>query len=102
MIMRKTEIHKLASGAVVAAATAVGMICQAYNPIIQTKFTADPAPMVSSNTVCPYTSHDEADAIGFKMTRTVKVEGMSGRHDVFLTFVGVPGFLLNVNWWKFE
>ncbi len=36
-------------------------------PIIQTKFTADPAPMVYNDTVYLYTSHDEDDAEGFKM-----------------------------------
>lgn len=39
----------------------------AQNPIIQTKFTADPAPMVYQDTVFLYTSHDEDDAFGFKM-----------------------------------
>ena len=37
------------------------------NPIIQTKFTADPAPFVSGDTLYLITSHDEDDAIGFKM-----------------------------------
>ena len=36
-------------------------------PIIQTKYTADPAPMVYNDTVFLYVSHDEDDAIGFKM-----------------------------------
>ncbi len=36
-------------------------------PIIQTKYTADPAPMVHNDTVFLYTSHDEDDAEGFKM-----------------------------------
>ncbi len=36
-------------------------------PIIQTKFSADPAPMVYNDTVYLYTSHDEDDAEGFKM-----------------------------------
>lgn len=36
-------------------------------PIIQTKYTADPAPMVHNDTVFLYTSHDEDDAMGFKM-----------------------------------
>jgi len=39
----------------------------AQNPIIQTKYTADPAPMVYNDTVFLYTSHDEDDATGFKM-----------------------------------
>lgn len=37
------------------------------NPIIQTKHTADPAPMVYNDTVYLYTGHDEDDAKGFKM-----------------------------------
>lgn len=36
-------------------------------PIISTKYTADPAPMVHNDTVYLYTSHDEDDAMGFKM-----------------------------------
>ena len=36
-------------------------------PIIQTKYTADPAPMVYGDTVYLYTTHDEDDAEGFKM-----------------------------------
>ena len=39
----------------------------AQNPIIQTKYTADPAPMVYHDTLFLYTSHDENDAFGFKM-----------------------------------
>ncbi|WP_338357419.1 glycoside hydrolase family 43 protein [Yeosuana marina] len=35
--------------------------------IIQTKYTADPAPMVYNDTIFLYTSHDEDDAEGFKM-----------------------------------
>lgn len=37
------------------------------NPIIQTKYTADPAPLVYNDTVFLYCSHDEDDAFGFKM-----------------------------------
>jgi len=39
-------------------------ICYADNPIIQTKYTADPAPMVYHDTVYLYTSHDEDNAFG--------------------------------------
>lgn len=38
-----------------------------HRPIIQTKYTADPAPLVHNDTVYLYTSHDEDDAFGFKM-----------------------------------
>lgn len=36
-------------------------------PIIQTKYTADPMPVVYNDTIYLYTSHDEDDADGFKM-----------------------------------
>lgn len=39
----------------------------AQRPIIQTKYTADPAPMVYNDTVFLYTTHDEDDAEEFKM-----------------------------------
>lgn len=39
----------------------------AQNPLIQTKYTADPAPMVYNDTIYLYTTHDEDDAEGFKM-----------------------------------
>ncbi len=48
-------------------ATAITTNCFADNPVVQTSFTADPAPMVSGNTVYLYTSHDEDDAKGFHM-----------------------------------
>lgn len=41
--------------------------CFADNPIIQTKYTADPAPMVYNGTVYLYTSHDEDTAVNFTM-----------------------------------
>ena len=43
------------------------LVCSGQNPIIQTKYTADPAPLVYNDTVFLYTSHDEDDAFGFKM-----------------------------------
>ncbi|MDN3670403.1 glycoside hydrolase family 43 protein [Echinicola jeungdonensis] len=46
---------------------AVFLTAKAQNPVIQTKFTADPAPMVHNDTVFLYTGHDEDDAFGFKM-----------------------------------
>ena len=46
-------------------ASAIGV--QAQYPIIQTKYTADPAPYVHGDTIYLYTTHDEDDAEGFKM-----------------------------------
>ena len=53
--------------AVVAVALFFAAPAIAENPIIQTSFTADPAPMVHDGVVYLYTSHDEDDANGFKM-----------------------------------
>ncbi len=39
----------------------------AQMPIVQTKYTADPAPIVRNDTVYLYTSHDEDNAEGFLM-----------------------------------
>jgi hypothetical protein len=51
----------------VAVATTTGTLCYADNPVVQTCFTADPAPMVYKDTVYLFTSHDENDAKGFHM-----------------------------------
>ncbi|MDN3594436.1 glycoside hydrolase family 43 protein [Zunongwangia endophytica] len=45
----------------------MGFTATAQKPIIQTKYTADPAPMVYNDTIFLYNSHDEDDAEGFKM-----------------------------------
>ena len=47
--------------------TTIGINARADNPVVQTKFTADPAPLVHNGVVYLYTSHDEDDATGFKM-----------------------------------
>ena len=39
------------------------MALNAQNPIVQTFFTADPAPMVHDGTVYLYTSHDEDETV---------------------------------------
>lgn len=48
-------------------AFAAGSLSAQNMPIIQTKFTADPAPMVYNDTVFLYTTHDEDTANGFEM-----------------------------------
>ncbi len=35
-------------------------------------------------------------------TRTTSVSGATGIHNVYLKFAGGAGYLLNVNWWKFD
>lgn len=46
---------------------AMPFLSAAQNPIIQTKYTADPAPLVYNDTVFLYTGHDEDNAFGFEM-----------------------------------
>ena len=46
---------------------AISTTTQAQDPIIQTKFTADPAPIVHKGTVYLYAGHDEDNASGFLM-----------------------------------
>lgn len=65
--MRKNKFNKLAVVALISLASSIGIKCLAQNPIIQTKYTADPAPMVYNDTVFLYAGHDEDDATGFKM-----------------------------------
>jgi arabinoxylan arabinofuranohydrolase len=65
--IKKSRILLLVAINTVVIATVFGSLCYAQNPIIQTKYTADPAPMVYHDTVFLYTSHDEDDAFGFKM-----------------------------------
>jgi hypothetical protein len=43
------------------------LVCNAQNPIIQTIYTADPAPMVYKDTVYLYTGHDEDSSTWFTM-----------------------------------
>ena len=65
--INKPRIRLLAASSALALVIDFGTTCLAENPIIQTKFTADPAPMVYSNTVYLFTSHDEDNASGFIM-----------------------------------
>ena len=49
--MKQSTIQSIAAILTLVATTSVGTICHADNPIIQTKYTADPAPMVYDGTV---------------------------------------------------
>lgn len=68
---------------------------KAQNPIIQTKYTADPAPMVYHDTVFLYTSHDEDDAVGFKMRNWLLY---TSTDMVNWTDHGIVASLLNFKW----
>ena len=56
MKIKKIKIMLLASLALVASNVNV---CYATNPIVQTLYTTDPAPMVYGDTCYVYTGHDE-------------------------------------------
>ena len=49
--MTRSELHKLVAGVVITATIMSGSIYDADNPIVQTKFTADPDPVVYDGTV---------------------------------------------------
>jgi hypothetical protein len=65
--MKKSTINNFVAATAIILVASFGLKCYADNPIIQTKYTADPAPMVYNDTVFLYTGHDEDDATGFKM-----------------------------------
>jgi len=67
----------------------------AQKPIVQTKYTADPAPMVYRDTVFLYTTHDEDDAMGFKMRDWLLY---TSTDMVNWTDHGVVASLKNFNW----
>jgi hypothetical protein len=56
---------KLCTALIVAAV--VPLVSIAQLPLVQTRFTADPAPVVIRDTVFLYTTHDEDGARGFEM-----------------------------------
>ena len=35
-------------------------------------------------------------------TKSCKVSGATGKHDLYLRFTGGSGYLFNMNWWKFS
>ncbi len=58
---------KAFSKALLIGAVLHGSVALGQNPIIQTKFTADPAPYVHGDTVYLFTTHDGDHATGFDM-----------------------------------
>lgn len=53
--------------AAVAACVSPLALAEGNMPLVQTKYTADPAPIVRNDTIYLYTSHDEDNAEGFLM-----------------------------------
>ena len=56
-------------------------VLQAQNPIVQTCYTSDPAPMVHDGTLYVYTGHDEdhADFFWMQEWRVYSTKDMGGR-----------------------
>jgi hypothetical protein len=65
--LRQYQSMKLLALSLISLALLPARLCLADNPIIQTKYTADPAPMVYNGTLYLYTSHDEDTAVNFVM-----------------------------------
>ena len=66
--MEKNNILRVALSLTLILSVWSANVANAQNwPIVQTKFTADPAPMAYGDTVYLYTSHDEDYADGFSM-----------------------------------
>jgi arabinoxylan arabinofuranohydrolase len=67
MTKKISRSQKFVIGAFTIFVVLLGNKSFAQKQIIQTKFTADLVPIVYNNTVFLYTSHEEDDALGFKM-----------------------------------
>ena len=65
--MKNKQIKMLYATLAIYAITNSHTDCLGQKPIIQTKYTADPAPMAYGDTLFLYTSHDEDNAFGFSM-----------------------------------
>jgi arabinoxylan arabinofuranohydrolase len=66
-LLNKSGVLKTIATLAAIAAASGATKSSADNPVVQTKFTADPAPVVVGDTVYLFTSHDEDDARGFHM-----------------------------------
>src|SRR5690606_20104368 len=64
--MKMKKINRILTLSVVVMGIA-GIVANAQNPIIQTNYTADPAPMVYNDKLYLYTSHDEDGSTWFTM-----------------------------------
>ena len=77
-----SRIKTLAGMAAVALTVLQPLAGHAQAPLIQTKYTADPAPMVHNDTIFLYTTHDEDDDDGFKLFNANDTELLKG-HNVY-------------------
>ena len=95
--MYKFKLYSSVTAAIFVLYMMAGINCNAQRPIIQTKYTADPAPMVYNDTVYLYTGHDEDDAMGFKMFNWLLY---TSTDMVNWTDHGVVASLDNFKYWK--
>ncbi|HBF34484.1 TPA: carbohydrate-binding protein [Candidatus Sumerlaeota bacterium] len=95
--MKRSGIQKLIAGITLGLTAVCGTICFADNPIVQTVYTADPAPMVYKDTLYLYTSHDEDKSTKYVMKdwRCYSTTDM-----VNWTDHGVPLSLKDFSWAK--
>ncbi len=96
--MKQINPKRSVGGSLIACACAAAFtasICRADNPVVQTCFTADPAPMVYKDTVYLFTSHDEDDARGFHM---IDWKCYSSQDMVNWTDHGAIASLANFKW----
>ena len=101
--MFKERIHNVSTLLLLFVISVLGISAKSaippQRPIIQTKYTADPAPMVYKDTVFLYTSHDENDAMGFKMQDWLLY---SSTDMVNWTEHGVVASLKNFDWVPYD
>lgn len=90
----KTFLHTAIAGLM--AALPLSMSAQQM-PVVQTKYTADPAPMLHNDTIFLYTSHDEDNAEGFLMKNWLlyTTTDMKNWQDC-----GIVAGLENFEWYK--
>lgn len=66
-VTKGLKLASAAAFALVAVCTSMSAVVHADNPIIQTSYTPDPAPMVWNDTFYLYTGHDADNASGYEM-----------------------------------
>ena len=64
---KKSHLRLQVAITLMAAVLVFGSTCYADNPIVQTIYTADPAPMIYNNTFYMFTGHDEDGSGWFNM-----------------------------------
>jgi arabinoxylan arabinofuranohydrolase len=98
--LNKSKFTKLILGVAVAATATLGVTCFADNPMVQTGYTADPAPMVHNGVLYAFLDHDEDGTCGwFRMKdwRLFSTTDMANWTDL-----GTPMSLATFSWAKVD